>query len=196
MTVTVTEKKNIGETRGTAAAAAALGVTRHHLRQVLLGRRQSPGLLARFEEWKKSGEATPVTVRVPLADEVATWDNFTEYFLKTLSILGLDAVLVTFKAGEGSPVFNHPDIAQELEKELKAIEAGQFDVSYFPDGYHWHIYHVDKTKLAAAMKRFKDAIAARELLPITRLFHVEDHTSMQEWWPGNAGALSIKEETP
>lgn len=178
-------------TRGTAAAAAALGVTRVHLREVLLGRRKSPGLLARFEEWKNSNDATPVMIRLPLPDEIAAHDNLTEAFLKILSTLGLEVVIVRFDAAPGSEIYKHSNVAHDLEAELRAIEAGQLDSSYFPNGSQWHFYHVDRQKLGVAIKRLKDALVARSLLKISRIFHVEEAQSLMEWYPGSAGAISV-----
>ena len=54
VSVTVPTKKRARRIAGIGVAAAALGVTRQHLRLVIIGERESVTLLARLENWKRS----------------------------------------------------------------------------------------------------------------------------------------------
>lgn len=188
-----TQTGNKGETRGVASAANALGVSRQHLREVILGRRSSPGLLARFEEWKQSSEAAPVTVVVPIPDGLATMCNLDEYFLESvLGPLGLTVILVVLKAGPDSPALKFPNLGQELGEELKGL--GHLDAELFSNGERWFLFHADQKALGQAMTRLKDALAERGLLKVGRIFHIEDSTTATEWWPGTGAAMRVVKE--
>lgn len=193
---TVNGKTEGRQTRGTAAAAAALGVTRQHLREVLLRRRHSPGLIAKFERLRNSSEGARVLIKFPIPDAVAALCNFNEEFLKTvLWPLKNTAILVVFKVGPDSPVLKYPNIGEEIESELRKHQDAYLDASLYPPGEHWFIYWVKRAELAAAMTCLKTALITRGLLPTARLFEIEDHKTMQEWWPGNSGAMRILNES-
>ena len=126
--------------------------------------------------------------------EIAAADNLTPFFFNTLATLGLEILVVRVQAANDSPVWEHAGIERELEKELQAIQAGQFDSSYFPPGSQWHFFHVAKDSLGKAMQCVKDALAARGLLEISTLYHAETFQEWRQWHPPTAEVLDTDPE--
>jgi hypothetical protein len=205
MTVDATEKVKRGpRVRGIGADAATLGVNRSHLWEVLKGRRQSQSLRARYQALKQAQqeEAMKTTLklkpaklspqgRAPMPPEFAALQNLQPSFFETLSKLKLEVVVVKFEAGKDSPIWAQKDISGDLDSELKAVKAGEFDSSFFPLGAQFHFFQIKSRKLGAAMHRLKAAIEARGLLEISGIYHAESAELLVEWYPGTAAKISV-----
>ena len=134
--------------------------------------------------------------RIPPPIGIAAADNLSPEFFKTLSALGLEILIVSFEASKSySAIFGHAGIEYELDKELQAIKAGQFDSSYFTRAAHCHLFHVPASALGKAMKCVKDALAARGLLESATLFHAESATEWRVWHPATAALLNTDADT-
>lgn len=206
MTATLPEKeiKHRGpRIRGICADAAALGVTPEHLALVLRGKRKSEPLQTRYQALKESqlkermneNTKTSPLGRAPMPIEFAALQNLQPSFFKTLNTLGLDVVAVRFDASKGSPIWIQDKIAEELSEELHAIDAGQFDSSFFPLGNQWHFFHVEHAKFGAAIRQLKNALAERGLLEISGIYHAESAEFLTEWFPATAAGVNVPIES-
>jgi len=133
----------------------------------------------------------------PVPIELAAAENLAPFFFRTLSRLGLEIVVVRFDASKDSPIFEHGGaaLAEKLEQDLQANQAGQFDSSYFTLGAHYHFFHVARADLGRAMQALKRYLEARGLLEITTLLHAESPTELREWFPGEmAELIEVSEE--
>ncbi len=127
--------------------------------------------------------------------ELAAAENLSPFFLNTLAALGLEVVIVRLQAGHEAPIHEHAEIWRDLESDLRAIQAGQFDSNFYTPGAQWHFFHVPRADLGRAIQKLKDALQFRELLPVAAILHVQSTSELQEWYPGTAGLISIAEET-
>ena len=118
---------------------------------------------------------------------VAAAEHFDQKFFDTLAKLGLNVVLVSFKAGLDSPIWDHPGIEENLLRELKSVHAGQFDSSAYDEGVITHFFHV--SDLAKAMQQLKASLEARGLLKITTILHAETPQELRQWYPPTADLL-------
>lgn len=199
MTITVDRVKRRGERiAGIVADAAALGVTRGHLWEVLKGRRKSPDLLARYEELKNPTlyqmRMNPETLskqRIPMPPELAALQNLSPFFFKTLAALKVEILILRFDAAQGSPILNHNDIGSELDAELADVQGASLDSDFFPLGEQWYFFHVPKPKLGAAAHKLKDALVTRGLLKISSIFHAEDDHFLRKWYPGTSEGVEL-----
>jgi hypothetical protein len=132
--------------------------------------------------------------KTPPPIEIAAADNLSPEFFKTLSALGLEILVVRLEAAKDSPVCEHAGIERELERELQAIRAGQFDSSYFTLGAQWHFFHVATGDLGKAMACVKDALAGRGLLDISIIYHAETFQEWRQWHPPTAEVLDTDPE--
>lgn len=186
--------------RGVCADAAALGVTAEHLALVLRGKRQSESLRTRYQALKESQlkehmekhQKTKSPSKIPMPIELAALQNLQPMFFKALATVGLEVLIVRFKAEKDSRIWFHDDIATAIGEELSGLEAGHFDSSFFPLGAQWHFYQVDRSRLGIAMRRIKDCLAARGLLDISQIFHAESAEILREWYPGTAAESSAE----
>jgi hypothetical protein len=127
--------------------------------------------------------------KVPQPPELAAADNLTPEFFAILAGLGLEIMVVSFRADKDSPIWAHDRIERELERELQSIHAGQFDASYFPFGWQFHFFHVSTTALGKAGQQIKSFLAARGLLEISTLYHAETALEWRVWYPAKAEVL-------
>jgi hypothetical protein len=196
-TLNETAKPRTPRINGISADAEALGVTREHLFLVLRGIRKSDPLRARYQALKQAQQKKrmkttrkpnpPATISMPI--ELAALQNLQPSFFKTLTTLGLDVVIVRFKAEKDSIVWRHDTIATDIGNEMAVLEAGHFDSSFFPLGAQWHFYQVDRAKLGAAIHRIKETLAERGLLEISGIYHAESAEILREWFPGSAAEI-------
>lgn len=187
------KKTRAGRIKGICAAAQSLRVTRAHLWAVLTGRRESKPLLARYHQLKKTSPASASASkgaylnspkRLPPDISTAAAENLTPEFFAILDTLGVNLLIVRFEAGRGSPIWEHVGIESELERELRAVHAGQFDSSFFTLGAQFHFFHV--TDLGKAMQQLKASLERRGLLAITTIMHAESADDLRVYWPPTA----------
>ncbi|HAO79767.1 MAG TPA: hypothetical protein DCQ92_12480 [Verrucomicrobia subdivision 3 bacterium] len=169
-------------------AAEVLGCDYSHLRRVIIGERQSKTLVAKFHTLATQPQNATAQKRVAPID-LAAAENLSPFFFKTLATLGLEVVIVRFDAKPDSPIWGHPGIERELERELQVIQAGMLDSSWFTEGAQWHFFHVATSQLGKAMQQIKSGLDARGLLPVTTLLHAESASALREWYPGTTAAL-------
>lgn len=174
--------------RGIVSAAKALKRDRTHLWRCLVGQRSSPALLQRFTDHQTVSK-NPV-IAVPI--ELAAAENLSPFLFNTLSTLGLEVVVVRFKAGQGSPIWDHPGIERNLERELQSAGAGQFDSEFYTNDAWWLFYHV--SDLAKAMQLLKTSLEARGLLGITTILHAESAHELRVWYPATAELVNAPAE--
>lgn len=124
--------------------------------------------------------------RFPAPPEIAAADNLSPAFLLILEQIGFEVVIVRFQALNSSPIWKHAGLEKDLEKELQAIEGGAFDSESYSPGARFFFFHVAKSKLGAAVQQIKTALAARGLLEITTIFHVETADDLRVWYPPTA----------
>jgi hypothetical protein len=151
--------------------------------------------MARYLEFKKNGVVSASasgskgaylnSPRRPTPDICqAAADNLTPEFFSVLNKLGLQVLIVRLDASKDSPVWENVGIESELEQELQAIHAGQFDSSFFTMGAQLHFFHV--ADLGKAMEQLKASLARRGLLAITTLMHAESAGDLRVYWPPTA----------
>lgn len=175
---------------GLVAAARELGRSVSHLRRVVITKeRGSRSLMERYRAWK-SLPKKPI-IAVPI--ELAAAENLSPFLFNTLSTLGLEVVIVLFKAGQGSPIWDHPGIERNLERELQSAGAGQFDSEFYTNDAWWLFYHV--SDLAKAMQLLKTNLEARGLLEITTLLHAESAHELRVWYPATAELVNAQAES-
>jgi len=145
--------------------------------------------MERYRAWK-SLPKKPI-IAVPI--ELAAAENLSPFLFNTLSTLGLEVVIVLFKAGQGSPIWDHPGIERNLERELQSAGAGQFDSEFYTNGARWLFYHV--SDLAKAMQLLKTNLEARGLLEITTLLHAESAHELRVWYPATAELVNAQAES-
>jgi hypothetical protein len=176
--------------------ADLLGVNRTHLWRVLTGERESPDLLHRFDLLIKASHhnsasvARPASKPLPPPIELAAAENLAPTFFTMLQKLGFELVIVHLQVAPTPRVFpDAEEIPSYLQIKLQKIRAGQFDSSYFPIGSHYHFFHVTRSDLGRAMQALKSGLDARELLPITTLFHAETVSEWRKWFPGDTAEM-------
>ena len=128
----------------------------------------------------------------PSPPELAAAENLSPEFLLMLAALGFEVLIVRFQALHDSPVWEHPGIELVLEKELIAIEAGNFDSEFHSPGARWFFFHVGE--LGKAMAQIETTLAALGLLEITTLFHVETAQELRVWYPPTAELVKTTDD--
>jgi hypothetical protein len=131
--------------------------------------------------------------KVPFPIEWAAAENLMPSFFGILAKLGLEVLVVRFKADGGSPIWQHARIEDDLDRELKSIQAGQFDSSFYATGEIYHFFHV--SDLGKAMQQLKASLAARGLLEITTLLHAETAQELRVWYPATAELIKTEADT-
>ena len=82
-----------------------------------------------------------------------------------------------------------------MEKELLSVKAGSFDSEFYSPGARWFFYNVGKSKLGLAAQQIKAALAARGLLEITTILHVETSADLRVWYPPTAELVKTTPDT-
>jgi hypothetical protein len=137
---------------------------------------------------------SPNAKRPPFNPNLAALQNITPEWHDILAKLGLDVLLVSFRANRHSPIWKHPEIGKGLGEELKQARAGQFDSMMMHAGTMLCFFHVhDLGRAAAALKR---QIEIRGLLPITQILHRETPNAWRCYWSpeGREIAQIVKDE--
>jgi len=129
--------------------------------------------------------------KVPTPPELAAAENLLPEFFAILSKLGLEILVVSFKAGMDSPIWEQDRIEEQLGLELQSVKAGHFDASYFLPDWQFHFFHVRATELGNAVQQIKSALAARGLLEISAIYHAETALEWRQWFPGTAEVLRM-----
>jgi hypothetical protein len=169
--------------------AELLGVTRWYLNRVIRGHIKSMRLSKRLEQLRDQHKKPIIAVPI----ELAAAENLQPFFFATLAKLGLEVVIVRFKAGQSSPIWQYPEIERDLEKELQSAHAGQFDSEFYTPGARWFFYHV--SDLAKAMQVLKATIESLGLLEITTLLHAETAQELRVWYPSTAELVNTEADT-
>jgi hypothetical protein len=114
----------------------------------------------------------------------AAAQNLEPEFFTILAKLGLNVVIVCFRADLQSPIWKYDRLKKTLDDELKGAKAGQYDSTYYAKGAIYHFFHA--TNLGKAMTQLKASLETRGLLEITKILHAETPQELRVWYPPTA----------
>jgi hypothetical protein len=104
-----------------------------------------------------------------------------------LDKMGMQVVIVQFDTRLGSPIHSHPKLAESLGMELREVQAGHYDSTFYLQGSKWCFFHC--RDLGRAMQRLKAQLEVRGLLPIVNILHAEESNQLRIWYSPDPDAI-------